>query len=71
MVKSERLHERTSEADRQVKRLTGADKRAYIDGLAEDTEDAAKHNQQGTVCTITKLICGKYQANANTIIKEK
>ena len=57
-----------SEADRQVKRLTRADKRAYIDSLATE---AAKRSQQGTVYKITKLICGKYQANGNTIIKDK
>ena len=65
-AKSERLHERYqqqySEADRKVKRLTRDDKRAHI---------AAKRDQQGTVYKITKVICGKYQANANTIIKDK
>ena len=74
-AKSERLRERyqqqQSEADRQVKRLTRADKRTYIDGLVTEAEDAAKHNQQGTVYKITKLICGKYQANDNSVIKGK
>ena len=45
--------------------------RTLIDGPAADTEDAVKRNQQGTVYKITKLICGKYQAHANTIIKDK
>ena len=74
-AKSERLCEHYQqqyhEADQQVKRLKRADKRAYIDGLAAEAEDAAKRNQQGTVHTKTKLICGKYQANANVIIKDK
>ena len=51
-AKSERLHEhyqqQYSEANRQVKHLTRADKRANIDGLAAEAEDAVKHNQQGT-----------------------
>ena len=46
--KSERLRERYqqqhSEADRQVKRLTRADRRAYIDGFASEAKDAAKRN---------------------------
>ena len=74
-AKSERLRERYqqqhSEADQQVKRLTRADKRAYIDDLAAEVEDAVKHNQQGTVYKTTKLIFGKHQAHVNTIIKDK
>ena len=74
-TKSERLRERYqqqySEADRQVKCLTRADQRVYTDGLAGDAEDAVKRNQQGAVYKITKLICGKYQAHANAIIKDK
>ena len=66
-----RYQQRYSEADRQVKRLTRADRRANSDGLAAEAEDAAKRNQQRTVYKITKLISGKYQANANTIIKDK
>ena len=41
----QRYQQQYSEADRQVKRLIRADKRAYIDGLAAEAEDAAKHNQ--------------------------
>ena len=56
-AKSERLCERYqqqySEADQQVKCLTRADKRAYIDGLPAEAEDAAKCNQKGTVYKIT------------------
>ena len=48
-AKSERLQEhyqqQYSEANRQVKHLTRADKRAYIDGLAAEAEDAVKRNQ--------------------------
>ena len=40
----ERYQQQYSEVDRQVKCLTRAEKRAYIDGLAEDAEDAAKRN---------------------------
>ena len=74
-AKSERLHEcyqqQCSEADRVVKCLTGADKQVYIDGLAAKAEDAMERNQQGTVYKITKLISGKFQAHANSIIKDK
>ena len=74
-AESERIHERYQllykEADRQVKRKTRADKRAYVGGLAAQAEDAAKRNQQRTVYKIAKLTCGKYQAQANTINKDK
>ena len=73
-AKSERLcehYQQYSEADQPVKRLKSADKQAYIDGLAAEAEEAAKRNQQGTVYKITELTCGKYQAHANTIIKDK
>ena len=50
-AKSERLRERYqqkySEADRQAKRLTSADSRAFISSRAAEAEDAAKCNQQG------------------------
>ena len=74
-AKSEKLRERYqqqySETDRQVKRLTRADRRSYTNGLAAEAEDASKRNQQGTVYKITRLIYGQHQANANTIIKDK
>ena len=58
----QRYQQQYSEADWQVKHLTTHDEQVYIDGLAAETEDATKRNQQGTVYKITKLICGKYQA---------
>ena len=67
----QRYQQQYSEADRQVKRLIRADTRAYIDGLAAEAEDAAKHNQQGIVYKIPKLICGKYQVYTNSITKDK
>ena len=67
----ERYQQQYSDADRRVKRLTRADTRAYIDGLAAEAENAAKCNQQVTVCNITKPICGQCQAHANTIIKDE
>ena len=74
-ARSERLGEsyqqQYGEADRQIKHLTRADKRAYIDDLAAEVQDAVKHNQQGTVYKTTKLIFGKHQAHVNTIIKDK
>ena len=73
-AKSERLcehYQQYREANQPVKCLKSADKQAYIDGLAAEEEDAAKRNQQGTAHKITKLTFGKYQAHANTIIKDK
>lgn len=40
-----------------VKRLIRRDKRTYLDELASEAEEAASHNQQGTVYKITKLTC--------------
>jgi len=73
-TKSERLLERYKiqyrEADRSVKRMARADKRAYIDELASQTENAANRGEQGNVYKITKLVCGKYGGRKVAPVKD-
>ena len=75
-TKSERIKEKRQEeyrtADKKVKNLARNDKRAYLEDLAQQAEEAAKKGEQGNVYKITKMICGKIQANTFTIpVKNK
>ena len=68
-TKSERLKERYKqqyrEADQTVKRMTRANKRAYMEGLAREAEEAAARGEQGRVYKITKLVSGKYRGSTD------
>ena len=74
-AKSERLKERHrqqyQEADRKVKRLARADKRALMDDLASQTEDAASKGEQGKVYKIIKVVCGKYRGTTDAPVTDK
>ena len=74
-ARSERLKERYrqqyQEADRTVKRMTRADKRAYMEDLASQAEEAANREEQGQVYKITKLVSGKYRGATDTPIADK
>ena len=52
--------------------LVLSDKRAYMNDLSKQAEDAAEKREQGHLYQITKQICGKYKGNNNnTLIKDK
>ena len=74
-TKSERLVERYKqryrEADQTVKRMARANKRAYMEGLAREAEEAAARGEQGRVHKITKLVSGKYRGSTDTPIADK
>ncbi|RUS72691.1 hypothetical protein EGW08_019547 [Elysia chlorotica] len=74
-TKSERLkeqyREKYREADKTVKRKTRADKRAFIDDLASQAEEAAGRGEQGKVYKITKIVAGKYRGTSNAPITDK
>jgi len=74
-TRSERLKERDRqqylETDQAVKRMVRADKRAYIEDLANQAEEAANKGEQGQVCKITKLVSGKYHGTTDTPIVDK
>ena len=74
-TKSERIKERYKqqyrEADQSVKRMTRADKRAYLDDIASQAEEAAAKGEQGQVYKITKIVSGKYRGNTETPIVDK
>lgn len=72
---SEKLKERhkqqCQEADRKVKKLaTAADKRAFIDDLGRQAEDASSKGEQGKMHKITKVGCGKYHGPTNTPVRD-
>ena len=69
-TRSERLKERYRqqyrEADQAVKRMTRADKRAYLEELASQAEEAANSEEQGQVYKITEFVSSKYRARGAT-----
>ena len=71
---SEKLKERhkqqCQEADRKVKKLATADKRAFIDDLGRQAEDASSKGEQGKMYKITKVGCGKYHGPTNTPVRD-
>ncbi|XP_076105780.1 uncharacterized protein LOC143074119 [Mytilus galloprovincialis] len=74
-TKSERLQERHKAAyrvlDKNVKRMARADKRAYMEDLAKQAEEAAEKGEQGKIYKITREICGKFRSNNDVHIKDK
>ena len=74
-TKSERLKDRCTlqyrKADRTVKRMIRADKRAYMESLASQAEEAASRGQQGKVYKITKLFSGNYRGTTDSPIVDK
>ena len=67
----ERYRQQYREADRTMKRMTRADKRAYMEDLASQAEEAANREEQGQLYTITKLVSGKYRGATDTPIADK
>ncbi|PIK44249.1 putative pendrin-like [Apostichopus japonicus] len=74
-AKSDRLKERYKlqyrEANKAVKTKTRADKRAFVEDLANQAEEAANKREQGKVYKITKIISGKYRGITNSPIEDK
>ena len=74
-TKSERLKARLNqqyrEANKEVKKNIRADKRAYMEDLAREAEEAAARGEQGHVYKITKLVSGKYRGSTETSITDK
>ena len=67
----ERYRQQYREADRTVKRMIRADKRACMEDLANQAEEAANRGEQGQVYKITKLVSGKYRGATDTPIVDK
>jgi len=61
-TKSPRLLERAKELykgkDREVKRSAREDKRAFVEGLAREAEEAAARGEMSTVYRLTKQLTG-------------
>lgn len=67
---TERHKQQCQEADRKVKKLATADKRAFIDDLGRQAEDASSKGEQGKMYKITKVGCGKYHGPTNTPVRD-
>ena len=72
-TKSERIKDQLrgnySLLDREVKSLAKADKRAYVDGLADEAEAAVGRQDVRTLYKITKVLSGK-QSSCNRPVKD-
>lgn len=51
--------------------MTRADKQAYVEDLASQTEEVVNRGEQGQVYKITKLVHGKYRGATDTPIVNK
>ena len=74
-IRSERQKERYKqqyqEEDRIVKRMSRADKWAYMEDVASQAEEAANRREHGQVYKITKLVSGKYRGATDMLIVDK
>ena len=61
-TRSTRLQEKYKyqykEANKAVKKMIRADKRAFVEELANEAESAAAKGEQGQLYKITRQICG-------------
>ncbi|CAC5359838.1 unnamed protein product [Mytilus coruscus] len=60
-----------SDIHRNVKTLVRADKRRFMDNLADQAEEAANKREQGNLYKITKIICGRGKSSPNIPVKDK
>ena len=65
----EQLQSRYSELDKEVKRMTRADKRAFIENLADEAEAAAHTHNMATLYKITKTLTGGFK-NSDIPVKD-
>ncbi|XP_025108813.1 uncharacterized protein LOC112572996 [Pomacea canaliculata] len=74
-TRSERLQETFKleyrEMNRKVKHSVRSDKRAYLNNLASEAEEAARKGEQGKLYKITKTISGKFHSTNNAPVKDK
>ena len=73
-TKSKRIQEQVEAEykikDKEVKKSARADKRTYIEEMAQEAEQAAIRGEMSTVYKITKQLCGSY-ANKSAPVKDK
>ena len=73
-TKSPRLQEQANAAykskDKEVKKSARNDKRAFVENMAGEAEQAAARGDMGTVYKITKQLSGSYN-NCSTPVKDK
>ena len=73
-AKSDRLKDRYKkqyqEANKAVKKKSRADKRAYMEELGNQAEEAANKGEQGKLYKITKIISGKFRNTTDSPIED-
>jgi hypothetical protein len=60
----ERVQKEYSEKNKEVKKSARRDKRAYMEEIAEEAEEAARRGDLGAVYKITKKLCGQSSSQA-------
>ena len=70
-ARQDRYREAYAETNRRVKRKIPTDKKAYMEELAKEAEEAAQKGENRNVYKITKLICGKYSGSRIAPIRDK
>ena len=64
------LRTQYSTLNKDVKKMAKADKKAYVEGLAEEAEQAAGRQDLKTLYSITKTLNGKY-THSNVPVRDK
>ncbi|VDH89838.1 AP-5 complex subunit zeta-1 [Mytilus galloprovincialis] len=65
-----KLQKEYSELNKEVKKKARKDKLQYIEGLANEAEEACKHGELSTVYKITKQLCGKSNNNDTPVLSK-
>ena len=68
-VAREQLRAEYSNLDKDVKRMAKADKKAYVDSLADEAEQAAGRQDFRSLYSITRTLNGKY-SHSNVLVRD-
>ena len=68
-VAREQLRAEYSNLDKDVKRMAKADKKAYVDNLADEAEQAAGRRDLRSLYSITRTLNGKY-THSNVLVRD-
>ena len=66
----DQLKETYSKQDKHIKKSSRKDKKAYIDNLAHEAEEAASKQDMGTLYRITKTLSGGFRNNETPVRKQ-
>ncbi|CAG2211647.1 unnamed protein product [Mytilus edulis] len=69
-LKVKQLQIEYSELNREIKKIAKEENLQYIEGLANEAEEACKHGELSTVYKITKQLCGKSNNNDTPVFSK-